>query len=170
MERPLTQTFPQGLAQSSQPRHPTSICGWTEGEQGADPKGRSGRMQSHKRLFTLFLIPKVFLLTLRRRRRLKDTGRVNTGRMGWARRTQPFPHLWQCSRSTGKVDFLGQQAPREPHPLAETHSLPLQQETETERKMREGPSQVARRKRTPAGMGQVSHPSPQAAIHQVEGA
>lgn len=35
-------------------------------------------MQSHKRLFTLFLTPQQFLLILLQRRWLKDTGRVNT--------------------------------------------------------------------------------------------
>lgn len=48
-------------------------------------------MQSHKRLFTLFLTPKVFLLILLQRRRLKDTGRVNR-QNGMGPRT-PFPHL-----------------------------------------------------------------------------
>lgn len=35
-------------------------------------------MQSHKRLFTLFLTPQTVLLILLQRRWLKDTGRVNT--------------------------------------------------------------------------------------------
>lgn len=89
--------------------------------------------------------------------------------MGWARTHRHFLTSGPAARARGKVDFGAGQAPREPHPLAEIHALPLKRDTETEGEMRKEPTkQVPKRKVTPAGMGQVSHPFPplRLPIHQ----
>lgn len=80
--------------------------------------------------------------------------------MGWARTHRHFLTSGTAAGATGKVDFGARQAPREPHPLAETHALPLKRETETEGGNEKRTKQVPERKVTPAGMSQVSHPPP----------
>lgn len=80
--------------------------------------------------------------------------------MGWARTHRHFLTSGTAAGATGKVDFGARQAPREPHPLAETHALPLKRETETEGGNEKRTKQVPERKVTPAAMSQVSHPPP----------
>lgn len=82
------------------------------------------------RLSTLFLTPKVFLLTLPEEV-VKGHREGKHRQNGMGPHTQPFPHLQHCSSSLGKVDFPGPQAPRELHPLAKTQALPTKRKTET---------------------------------------
>lgn len=60
--------------------------------------------------------------------------------------TPPFPHLWHVSTAGRKGRLPRTAAPREPHLLAETHALPLSQETQTEGKMRGEPSKWPKEK------------------------
>lgn len=81
-------------------------------------------------------------------------------RMGWARTHRHFLTSGTAARGRGKVDFGARHAPREPHPPAETHALPLKRETETEGGNEKTTKQVLKRKVTPSRDGPSQPPLP----------
>lgn len=95
-------------------------------------------MQSHKRLFTLFLTPGSVLSNSPPEEVVKGHWEGKHGGMGWA-----YTHRHFLTSGTSIASRKGRlprmAAPREPHPLAEIHALPLNQETQTEGKMRGEP-------------------------------
>lgn len=96
-------------------------------------------MQSHKRLFTLFLTPGSVLSNSPPEEVVKGHWEGKHSGMGWACTHRHF--LTSGTNTASRKSRLPRMAaPREPHPLAETHALPLNQETQTEGKMRGEPS------------------------------